>query len=219
MMSGALAHSVVPRAGTWRVAGASGMLRAKGVPAATKLRVRETVTSGETQSALFASLYDELRRMAHRELRRGAGLTLSATTLLHETYCKLKQSNGTAFPDEARFLAYASRAMRTLVIDYARTRQAQKRGGGFEITTLPTELPEAVVAEVNELERLSQAIDTLAQLDPGLAQLVDLKFFCGYSLVEIAAMRGISERTAQREWDKARVLLKRSLEGQPLLPE
>lgn len=109
--------------------------------------------------------------------------------------------------------------MRTLVIDYARTRQAQKRGGGYEITSLPTELPEVVVAEVNELERLSQAIDTLAQLDPALAQLVDLKFFCGYSLIEIAAMRGISERTAQREWDKARVLLKRSLEGQPLLPK
>lgn len=152
-------------------------------------------------------------------LRRGAGLTLSATTLLHETYCKLQQTDGASFPDEARFLAYASRAMRTLVIDYARTRQAQKRGGGYEITSLPTELPEVVVAEVNELERLSQAIDTLAQLDPALAQLVDLKFFCGYSLIEIAAMRGISERTAQREWDKARVLLKRSLEGQPLLPK
>ena len=107
----------------------------------------------------------------------------------------------------------------TLVIDYARTRQAQKRGGGYEITSLPTELPELVGADVNELERLSQAIDTLAQLDPSLAQLVDLKFFCGYSLIEIAGMRGISERTAQREWDKARVLLKRSLEGQPLLPK
>ena len=214
------AAAILPASGNWQLPGVSGMLRSAGAPpTAVKLRVRQTATGGEIPSALFASLYDELRHMAHRELRRGAGLTLSATTLLHETYCKLHQSEGTSFPDEARFLAYASRAMRTLVIDYARTRQAQKRGGGYEITSLPTEVPEAVVAEVNELERLSHAIDTLGQLDESLAQLVDLKFFCGYSLVEIAAMRGISERTAQREWDKARVLLKRSLEGQPLLPK
>ncbi|MET0535009.1 MAG: ECF-type sigma factor [Steroidobacter sp.] len=186
--------------------------------------MRETTTGGETPSAetpnaLFASLYAELRQMAQRELRRGGGLTLSATTLLHETYCKLNQGSGALFPDQARFLAYAARAMRTLVIDYARMRQAQKRGGGFEITSLPTELPESAVIEIGELERLAHAIDVLAELDPPLAQLVDLKFFCGYSLVEIAAMRGISERTAQREWDKARLLLKRSLEGRPLLPE
>lgn len=212
--------AVFRASGGWQLPDVSGMLRGKGAPpAAAKLRVRETATGGEIPSAMFASLYDELRHMARRELRRGAGLTLSATTLLHETYCKLHQNDGASFPDEARFLAYASRAMRSLVIDYARARQAQKRGGGYEITSLPTELPESAVAEVNELERLSQAIDTLAQLDGSLAQLVDLKFFCGYSLIEIAAMRGISERTAQREWDKARVLLKRSLEGQPLLPE
>lgn len=175
---------------------------------------------GETQArdALFASLYAELRQIAQRELRRTAGLTLSATTLLHETYFKLQQRTDAAFPDQARFLAYAARAMRSLVIDFARTRQALKRGGAFEITGLPTELPEQV-AEVAELERLGAAIDTLAQLDPALAQLVDLKFFCGYSLIEIAAMRGVSERTAQRDWDKARVLLKRSLEGRDMLPE
>lgn len=213
-------HAAVPGPGTWRLPGASGMLGRRGVlPAAAELRVRESITGGETPTALFVSLYEELRQIARRELRRGAGLTLSATTLLHETYCKLQQRGGASFPDQERFLAYAARAMRTLVIDYARTRQAQKRGGGYEITSLPTELPESAVAEVNELERLSQAIDSLAQLDPSLAQLVDLKFFCGYSLIEIAAMRGISERSAQREWDKARVLLKRSLEGQPLLPE
>lgn len=213
-------HTALPTPGSWQLPGVWGILSSQEAPpAAAKMRVREIATGGEIQSALFASLYDELRHMARRELRRGAGLTLSATTLLHETYCKLHQSDGAAFPDEARFLAYASRAMRTVVIDYARTRQAQKRGGGYEITSLPTELPESPVAEVNELERLGQAIDTLAELDPSLAQLVDLKFFCGYSLIEIAAMRGISERSAQREWDKARVLLKRSLEGQSLLPE
>jgi RNA polymerase sigma factor (TIGR02999 family) len=170
------------------------------------------------QEALFASLYDELRQIAQREVRRGAGLTLSATTLLHETYFKVQQRPDNAFPDHARFLAYASRAMRSLVIDYARRRQAQKRGGAFEITRLPTEVPEQVT-EAAELERLGVAIDSLGQLDPALAQLVDLKFFCGYSLVEIASMRGVSERTAQRDWEKARMLLQRALDGRNLLPD
>ena len=166
---------------------------------------------------LFARLYAELRQIARRELRRSAGLALSPTTLLHETYLKVQQRQDVAFPDQPRFLAYAARAMRNLVIDYARNRQAQKRGGGLEITALPTELPEQV-ADAAELERLGAAIDTLAELDPVLAQLVDLKFFCGYSLIEIASMRGVSERTAQRDWEKARVLLKRALEGHDLLP-
>lgn len=172
----------------------------------------------ERRSALFASLYDELRRIAQREVRRGAGLTLSATTLLHETYFKVQQRPDLAFPDQARFLAYAARAMRTLVIDYARRRQAQKRGGAFEITSLPTELPEQVT-DASELERLGAATDSLARLDPALAQLVDLKFFCGYSLIEIASMRGISERTAQRDWEKARLLLQRALQGRDLLTD
>lgn len=171
----------------------------------------------QAHAALFACLYDELRRIAQRELRRGAGLGVSATTLLHETFFKVQQRNPIQFPDQARFLAYAARAMRTLVIDFARNRQAQKRGGQFQITSLPTELP-AEVTEAADIERLGAAIDALAQLDPDLAQLVDLKFFCGYSLIEIASMRGVSERTAQRDWDKARLLLKRALEGRDLLP-
>jgi RNA polymerase sigma factor (TIGR02999 family) len=173
--------------------------------------------SAEEQSALFVSLYNQLRRLAQRELRRRAGcVSLSATTLLHEAYFKLKERQDAAFPDEASFLAYAARAMRTLVIDYARSRQAQKRGGAFEITRLPTELP-GQLTEAADLERLAAAIDALAVHDNALAQLVDLKFFCGYSLIEIAAMRGISERTAQRDWDKARMVLKRALDDGSIL--
>ncbi len=185
--------------------------------------VSDTAPPGEAAATqghaeLFATLYEELRQIAAREVRRGAGLTLSATTLLHETYFKMQERDNVAFPDEARFLAYAARAMRTLVIDYARNRQAQKRGAAFEITSLPTELPEQAV-ELTELENMSAAIDTLANIDPSLAQLVDLKFFCGYSLIEIASMRGVSERTAQRDWEKARVLLKRALENRDLLAD
>jgi len=173
--------------------------------------------SAQEQSALFVSLYDQLRRIAQRELRRSSGVALSATTLLHEAYFKMKERSDAVFPDESHFLAYASRAMRTLVIDYARSRQAAKRGGAFHITRLPTEVPEQLT-EAADLERLGAAIDALGTHDPALAQLVDLKFFCGYSLIEIAAMRGISERTAQRDWDKARMLLKRALEDGSILP-
>jgi RNA polymerase sigma factor (TIGR02999 family) len=174
--------------------------------------------SAQEPSALFVSLYDQLRRIAQRELRRSSGaLALSATTLLHEAYFKMKERSDAAFPDEPHFLAYAARAMRTLVIDYARSRQAEKRGGAFHITRLPTEVPEQQT-EAADLERLGTAIDALAVHDSALAQLVDLKFFCGYSLIEIAAMRGISERTAQRDWDKARMLLKQALEDGNLLP-
>ncbi len=172
--------------------------------------------AGVTRDALFASLYDELHRIARRELRRAAGLTLSATTLLHESYFRLRQRTDARFPDSSHFLAYAARVMRSLVVDHARNRQAQKRGGAMEITSLPTQLPEPT-PELSELERLSTAIDQLTELDPALAQLVDLKFFGGFSLVDIAAMRGVSERTAQRDWDKARVLLKRALDGRALL--
>jgi RNA polymerase sigma factor (TIGR02999 family) len=175
------------------------------------------MSTSQEQGALFASLYDQLRRMARRELKRRSGVSLSATTLLHEAYFKMKQRSDAAFPDEAHFLAYASRAMRTLVIDYARNRQAEKRGGAFHITCLPTEVPEQLT-EAADLERLATAIDALAVHDTALAQLVDLKFFCGYSLIEIAAMRGISERTAQRDWDKARMVLKRALEDGSILP-
>jgi len=175
--------------------------------------------SGSTDdaSALFVSLYDQLRRIARRELRRSSGVALSATTLLHEAYFKMKERSDSAFPDEPHFLAYAARAMRTLVIDYARSRQAAKRGGAFHITRLPTEIPEQQT-EAADLERLGTAIDKLAVHDSALAQLVDLKFFCGYSLIEIAAMRGISERTAQRDWDKASMLLKQALEDGSILP-
>ena len=180
--------------------------------------VAPPANSTQGADALFAVLYEELRDIAQRELRRNGAVTLSATTLLHEAYFKLQSRQGTALGNRAEFLAYASRVMRNLVIDFARRRQAQKRGGGFEITSLPTAVPEQVV-EAAELERLGMAIDSLATLDPALAELVNLKFFCGFSFVEIAATRGVSERTVQRDWEKARMLLLRALEGRELLPD
>jgi RNA polymerase sigma factor (TIGR02999 family) len=161
------------------------------------------------REALFTILYAELHKLAQRQLRRNSALTLSPTTLLHETYLDMS-SRAAAFPDHARFLAYASRAMRGLIIDYVRDRSAQKRGGDFEITVLPTELPQGAESDA-ELTRLSDALDALAQIDARLAQVVDLKFFCGLSFAEIAAALGTSERTVKRDWQKVRILLQHEL--------
>lgn len=163
------------------------------------------------RSALFAALYGELHRLARREVyRSGGALTLGATTLLHEAYVSLAGANGTAFPDKARFMAYAARAMRSLVIDHVRRRQADKRGAGLDFTQLDTTIAEQV-GDVAPLESISDALDALAQVEPPLADLVDLKFFCGLTLVEIAALRGVSERTVQRDWEKARLWLQHEL--------
>jgi RNA polymerase sigma factor (TIGR02999 family) len=162
---------------------------------------------GAATRELFSSLYRELHTLAEHHLRGGA-LTLGTTTLLHEAYLALSRRDGVSFPDRSRFLAYASRAMRGLVIDYARARRARKRGGEFEITSLGTEAPAAGPAD-ESLERLGEGVEELAALDPGLAQLVDLHFFAGFSFGEIAAMQGVSERTVQRNWRKARLLLQR----------
>ena len=170
---------------------------------------------------LYVMLYDELKRMAQRELGRiGGGLTLTASTLLHETYLKLERRDGIQFPDRARFMAYASRAMRGLVIDYARARKALKRGGEFEITSLATDVPGATsgadVAAVDPdlLERLNAAVERLAVVDPALAELVDMKYFAGMSFVDIAALRDVTERTVYRHWEKARIFLFNALGAQ-----
>ena len=161
-------------------------------------------------SELFTLLYAELRRLANRQLHANAGgLTLGATTLLHECYLNMAERNP-AFPDRARFIAYAARAMRGLIVDYIRERRALKRGGEFHLTALNTEIAEAV-PDVDDTVELGDALDQLANTDASLAELVDLKFFCGFSFADIAAMRGVSERTVQRDWEKARLLLHQGL--------
>ena len=165
---------------------------------------------GGDSAALFATLYRELHRMARHLLHaNGPGATLSATTLLHEAWLNLHQ-RGVVLPDRPRFLAYAARAMRGLVIDYVRERRALKRGGGFHLTTLDTLTAESL-PQADELDAIGEALDQLAGAEPALAELVELKFFCGFDFTEIAAMRGVSERTVQREWRRARLILYRSL--------
>ena len=173
--------------------------------------VAERGGSVVASEALFAALYSELHRLAQRQLaRRGRPTNLSPTTLLHQAYIDMAERSGPCFPDHSRFLGYVARVMRGLIIDHARNRRAQKRGGRFEITALSSDTEENTV-DARELILISEALDELSKTDPLLAELVDLKFFCGFSLGEIAAMRSVSERTAQRNWEKARIYLHRSI--------
>jgi RNA polymerase sigma factor (TIGR02999 family) len=171
--------------------------------------------AGQGESAiddtLFSALYAELRQLAKRELARpGAAVSLSATTLLHEAYLDMAGRSGPSFPDRARFMGYAARVMRGLIIDHARQRHAQKRGGLFELTSLDTDAADNAV-DHKELARIGEVLDELGKVEPALAEVVDLKFFCGFSFAEIAAMRDLSERTVQRHWEKARIFLHRKI--------
>jgi RNA polymerase sigma factor (TIGR02999 family) len=160
--------------------------------------------------ALFSALYGQLRRIAKNELaRHGAPVSLSATTLLHQAYFEIAGREGVSFPDRNRFIGYAARVMRGLIIDHARGRCAQKRGGQFEITALGTEVESA--PDCRELAQISDALEELAQAEPSLAEIVDLRFFCGFTFAEIAAMKDVCERTIQRDWEKARIYLHRSI--------
>jgi len=182
--------------------------------------VEETLSSllasaeaGDRSAAekLFTVLYSELHQLARRELaRQGGARSLGATTLLHEAYLDMSGRHDASFPDRPRFMGYAARVMRGLIIEHARSRRAQKRGGQFEIAPLDTEVVENQ-PDAPALSRLGDAIDELTAIDPLLGQLVDLKFFCGFSFAEIAAMRGVSERTVQRDWEKARIYLHRTI--------
>jgi len=176
----------------------------------------EAAEKGERSAteALFTALYSELHRLARQQLARGGrGITLGVTTLLHEAYLDMAGRSGTEFPDRARFMGYAARVMRALIIDHVRNRQAQKRGGQFELISLANGLVDSS-ADERELTQISEALDKLAEVDPELAEVVDLKFFCGFSIVEIAAMRNLSERTVKRKWQKARIYLHRELNAE-----
>ena len=181
-------------------------------PIGDLIRSADTGDAGAART-LFDSLYRELHGIAERELHRGGReLTLGATTLLHEAYLNVARREGVQFASRNAFLAYAARAMRGLMIDYVRRRRATKRGGELHITSPASDVPANDRGEAEELEQVAAALQVLEGVNPELAQLVDLHFYCGYSFSEIAELRGISERTVYRDWRRARLLLHRALQ-------
>jgi RNA polymerase sigma factor (TIGR02999 family) len=168
--------------------------------------------SALAQERLYAHVYRELHRLAERQLR-GDREHGGATSLVHEAFFKLSRAP-TEFNDRQHFFATAARAMRQILIDRARERHAERRGGGVRAQTL-----EGIALEVSasghdeELLALNQALDQLAALDIRLAQVVELRFFGGLELSEIAPLLDVSERTLKRDWRRARAFLYQTLGG------
>ncbi|GGD49786.1 ECF-type sigma factor [Pseudoxanthomonas indica] len=157
---------------------------------------------------VLATLYQELHTMARRQLSGQHGYTLDATALVHESYLKLIGSTGTAkFEDRAHFFAYAASSMRSVVVDYARSRLARKRGGDLKrVADIPEEV-EGNLKLDEDLLALNSALDQLADADERLAKVVELRYFAGLSELEIAELLQRSERSIRRDWQKARLFL------------
>jgi len=174
---------------------------------------------GEVGAAdrLFAHVYDALRQLARARLRHfRPGDTLNTTALVHEVYLRLIEPNRVAPEDRAHFFALAARAMRFVLVDTARERTSQKRGGGAPILQLDA-VQAAAEARADELLALDEALDTLRSFDKRLAELVDLRFFGGYTYDEIAEFTGRSAITARRDWVRARAWLHQALYPEALV--
>ena len=165
-------------------------------------------TAPPSVQALFPSLYNELRRLARSRLAAGGRHTLLDTaSLVHEAYLRMQRDGGVALNDREHFLAYAATTMRSVVIDFVRRRNADRRGGGVEHVTLDTRAAEQLGASDEEILAVHDALETLAKVDPRLVSVVEMRYFAGLSDAEIASALGLSDRTVRRDWDRARLLL------------
>jgi RNA polymerase sigma factor (TIGR02999 family) len=179
-----------------------------GVGELTKLL--EAVRNGQPGAVdqLVALCYRELRQLAHQRLRRtGANTVLDTTSLVHECYLRLVKVGEVDSVSRSHFLAYAAKVMRSIVVDFARERLTQRRGGDDRHVTLGTDVPDVATASEEQLVRVDEALRELAQLDERLVKVVEMKYFAGLTWEEIAAVLGITERTVRRDWQKARLLL------------
>jgi RNA polymerase sigma factor (TIGR02999 family) len=185
-------------------------------PAGTQAEVTQLLLEArgggpEALERLFPIVYDRLHQIAHAHLLRGgAGQTINTTALVHEAYLKLFDAERIEWQDRAHFLSLASRAIRQILIDYARKHRAAKRGGRLRKVDLDA-VQIAVAERADTLVLLDEALAALAALDARLAQVVELKFFGGLTEEEIARVIGVTDRTVRRDWIKARGWLHQQL--------
>lgn len=165
---------------------------------------------GDAMDRLFECVYGELRGIAHRHLSGQSPSTLSTTVLVHEAYLRLAKAAAHSLQDRQHFFAVAARAMRQIVIDHARRRTAEKRGGGIKpLDVDDVQIP--IEERSEELLALDTALMKLEAADPRLGRLVEMRFFGGRTLEEISELTGLSERTLKRDWRRARAFLYREL--------
>jgi RNA polymerase sigma factor (TIGR02999 family) len=184
------------------------------VDQAEPTQLLKAARGGDNQAvdALFGQVYDDLRRIAHQRLmRHGRGETLSTTALVHETYLRLVDQSRVEWQDQAHFFALASRAMRFILVDYARARSAKKRDGGAGIPLDAIQL--AADERAGELLDLDEALATLYRSSERLGRIVEYRFFGGLSYEEIAEVTGCSVPTAKRDWGRARAWLYQTMQG------
>jgi RNA polymerase sigma factor (TIGR02999 family) len=176
----------------------------------------EKAQAGEpgAQDRLFAAAYPELRRLARSRLFGGGRNTvLDTTALVHESYLRLVRSGLPQRSDRGAFFAYAARVMRSVIVDAVRERQALRRGGDLQRMTLDTAVADAMPAGEDEVLGVHEALQALAAAEPRLAQVVEMRYFGGYSELEIAESLGVTDRTVRRDWERARLLLLALLQG------
>jgi RNA polymerase sigma factor (TIGR02999 family) len=178
----------------------------------TELLGRLQAGDAEAREALFAAAYSDLHRLARSRLRDGGRNTLLETTgLVHESFLRFVSGGELRAEDRRAFFAYASQVMRSVIVNSARERLAQKRGGDWRPLTLSAQLADDIVADEEMLLRVHEALEDLEQADPRLAQVAQMRYFGGYSEQEIAETLGVSDRTVQRDWEKARLILAAAL--------
>lgn len=161
---------------------------------------------------LFAVAYDELRVQARAQLRGGGRNTyLDTTVLVHESFLRFMQAGQLNGKDRGHFFAYAGRIMRSVVVDFARKRQAERRGGQVQHVPLDTQLAEDLRASDEELIRIDEALQALQEVDERLVRVVEMRFFVGMTEAEVADALGVADRTVRRDWEKAKLLLTATL--------
>jgi RNA polymerase sigma factor (TIGR02999 family) len=174
----------------------------------------EKVATGDVgaREQLFAAAYSELRKLARSRLRDGGRNTfLETTALVHESYLRFIKTGQLRIEDRRAFFAYASKVMRSVIIDSVRERQAERRGGDVVEMTLDTQVAAELPTGEAEVMHVHEALLALELAEPRLAQVVEMRYFGGYSEAEIAETLGVTERTVRRDWDKARLLLMTAL--------
>lgn len=179
--------------------------------AVSRMLERASIGDRKALSQLVPIIYDELRKLARGYVaRERQGQTLQATALVHEAYLRLLRDQDLRWENRAHFLAIAGRSMRQILVERARARQSQKRGGGRRATTLKDEALAGGERSV-DLLALDEALKVLAALDPKQSEIVELRFFGGLTVEETAEVMGISPATVKRWWDLSRAWLRREL--------
>ncbi len=178
----------------------------------TTLLAKASMNEGDARDRLWTALYAELHRLASAQLRRsgglgGAGASLDTTSLLHEAYLKMVRVGEMQADSRGHFFAYAAKVMRSIVIDICRSRMADRHGGGAAVVTLNTNISDAIANNDEDLVRVSDALEELGKINPRLVQVVEMRFFGGLTMDEIAEALNVTTRTVERDWDKARILL------------